>query len=78
MELCCLKPFGPLCQNFIRYSSEHSGEHFSEILLMMMFSEMAETVRFELTDGYPSPGFKAGALILSATSPEIIGRNGEI
>jgi hypothetical protein len=30
---------------------------------------MAEAVRFELTDGFPSPVFKTGALNRSATPP---------
>ena len=31
---------------------------------------MAEAVRFELTDGFPSPVFKTGALNRSATLPQ--------
>ena len=31
--------------------------------------EMAEAVRFELTDGFPSPVFKTGAIDHSATLP---------
>ena len=34
--------------------------------------EMAEAVRFELTDGFPSPVFKTGAIDHSATLPGVL------
>ncbi len=35
----------------------------------MTYEFLAEAVRFELTDGFPSPVFKTGAIDHSATLP---------
>ncbi len=35
----------------------------------MKYRVLAEAVRFELTDGFPSPVFKTGAIDHSATLP---------
>lgn len=36
---------------------------------LMQVGDLAEAVRFELTDSFPSPVFKTGALNRSATLP---------
>jgi hypothetical protein len=36
---------------------------------LLFIGEMAEAVRFELTDSFPSPVFKTGAIDHSATLP---------
>ena len=41
------------------------------VTLEIGFGPLAEAVRFELTDGRPSPVFKTGALNRSATLPVI-------
>ena|GEM_PF-1543655 len=51
-----------------RKEAENSGQAWYGVALSWQ-GFLAEAVRFELTDGFPSPVFKTGAIDHSATLP---------
>jgi hypothetical protein len=56
-------------RNTVPVPSRNDAQGLQAIFALHLEGEMAEAVRFELTDGCPSPVFKTGAIDHSATLP---------